>query len=79
MGLKFCVCINLRSGVIYFCLFASLAREGKKITKKITSSRERHKGMIGRGHDLRLCVYVCVCLGALKNRLGQVGGRKISL
>ena len=27
------------------CLFASLAREGK---------RERHKGIIGRGHDLRL-------------------------
>ena len=38
---------NLRSGVIFFlfffCFFASLAREG-----------ERHKGLIGRGHDLRL-------------------------
>ena len=38
---------NLRSGV-FFCFFVSLAREGKP------SSRERHKGIIGRGHDLRL-------------------------
>ena len=42
---------NLRSGVFFFCFFVSLAREGKKITP---SSRERVKGIIGRGHDLRL-------------------------
>ena len=38
---------------IIFSLFASLllCLEGKKITP---SSRERHKGIIGRGHDLRL-------------------------
>ena len=48
-GLK-CLSTNLRSGVIlffnlfcFFCFFASLA--------------ERHKGIIGRGHDLRLFVY----------------------
>ena len=42
---------NLRSGVIlfFFGFFASLAREGKK-----PSSRKRHKGLMGRGHDLRL-------------------------
>ena len=38
--------INLRSGVIlFYFIFASLAREGKK---------KRHKGIIGRGHDLTL-------------------------
>ena len=44
---------NLRSGVLFFlfsfflllCFFGS---RGKK------SSRERHKGLIGKGHDLRL-------------------------
>ena len=46
---------NLRSGVFFyyfffFCFFASLP-QGEKITP---SSRERHKGIIGRGHDLRL-------------------------
>ena len=47
---------NLRSGVIIF-FFASLAREGKKITP---SSRERHKGIIGRGHDLRLSSFLLI-------------------
>ena len=49
---------NLRSGVIlfYYCyyyyfLFWFFGSRGKKITP---SSRERHKGIIGRGHDLRL-------------------------
>ena len=46
--------VNLRSGVLFFlfvlllCFFGS---RGKQITP---SSRERHKGLIGRGHDLRL-------------------------
>ena len=34
---------NLRSGVIFFCLLLCFF-----------VSRERHKGIIGRGHDLRL-------------------------
>ena len=48
---------NLRSGVIFFlfflclllCFFGSRAKKSK-----VVSSRERHKGIIGRGHDLRL-------------------------
>ena len=48
---------NLRSGVIIICfkfiflLLCFFGSRGKKITP---SSRERHKGTIGRGHDLRL-------------------------
>ena len=38
---------NLRSGVFFFFSRADEARGKKK-------SRERHKGIIGRGHDLRL-------------------------
>ena len=42
---------EIRRFFFFFCFFASLAREGKKITP---SSRERHKGITGTGHDLRL-------------------------
>ena len=43
---------NLRSGVIiFFLLLYFFGSRGKKITP---SSRESHKGIIGRGHDLRL-------------------------
>ena len=46
------IIMNLRSGVILFIylFFASLLLwlEGEK------KSRERHKGTIGRGHDVRL-------------------------
>ena len=40
--------VNLRSGVFFFFFEGRTRREEKKIT------RERHKGIIGRGHDLRL-------------------------
>ena len=48
---------NLRSGVIFYFIFFFLllcffGSRGKK--SKVVSSRERHKGIIGRGHDLRL-------------------------
>ena len=50
---------NLRPGVIllfyffiFFLLLCFFGSRGKK--SKVVSSRERHKGIIGRGHDLRL-------------------------
>ena len=44
---------NLRSGVFFF-FFASLAREGKKITALLPKTDYRDKG---RGHDRRLRFY----------------------
>ena len=53
-GTTVCRCLvlrphNLRSGVIFFLLLCFFGTRGKK-----NNARERHKGIIGRGHDLRL-------------------------
>ena len=46
-------CNNLRSGSIFVSLW-KLHSGGHGETKREPSSRERHKGIVGRGHDLRL-------------------------